>query len=120
MRVKRATFVGLLGASMLFAGMQGAASAAEVADQGMTKPAVVHVSSVEDSAAHSSLKCETGRSRDNGGWARCKGTGTWRVRSECRHEPDKYTSWQRQRGGTVRVSARDCRSKLTGVSVETR
>jgi hypothetical protein len=62
--------------------------------------------------------CRTSKG-NTGGWAECKIKGTWRVKSACRAEKDKYTSWVTTGGRRwVRVYADSCTFKITGVGVE--
>ncbi|MGH3909936.1 MAG: hypothetical protein ACRDRM_03805, partial [Pseudonocardiaceae bacterium] len=57
---------------------------------------------------------------NTGGWVECQGRGTWRVKSICNNEPDKYTGWRSQRGGTHRMYAEECTFDIDDVQLELR
>lgn len=107
---KKAAFVGLAGATVLTLGVQGTAAASTAAPHPQAGgPAVAPMSS--------SLNCKTSVGH-TGGWVECTGRGTWRVKSICDDEPDKYTTWHSQRGGTQRVYAVDCTFHIADVTYE--
>lgn len=54
---------------------------------------------------------------NTGGWVECQGKGTWRVKSICDNEPDEYTDWHRQRGGTHREYAEECSFDIDDVRI---
>lgn len=99
MSSKKAAFAGLLGAAVLSLGIPGAAAAAG------------------DSSTQAALNCKTSVGNTSG-WAECKGKGTWRVRSVCDNETDKWTGWISQRSGTNRVYAEECTWDIEDVLVE--
>ena len=70
--------------------------------------------STQASAADLSCKKSVGRTA---GWAECKGSGTFRVKSLCQYEADKHTSWVKVTKGSVRINAKGCTYKITGVEV---
>jgi hypothetical protein len=107
MLTKKAAFVGMIGAAALSLGVPGAAGASTVAAQGAAPAA----------APQASLNCKTSVGH-TGGWVECKGKGTWRVKSICDNETDKYTTWHSQRGGTQRIYAVDCTFKMDDVTYE--
>ena len=104
---KKAAFVGLLGAAVFSLGVQGTAGAATTAEQG----------AVGAPAPQASLNCKTSVG-NTGGWVECTGRGTWRVKSICNNETDKYTTWHSQRGGKQRIYAVDCTWDIEDVRYE--
>lgn len=107
MPTKKAALVGLLGAAALSLGLQGTAGAATTAAQGAAGAA----------APQASLNCKTSVG-NTGGWVECRGKGTWRVKSICNNEGDKYTTWHSQRGGKQRVYAVQCTWDIDDVTYE--
>lgn len=107
MSTRKAALVGVLGAAALSLGMQGTAGAATATEQ-----AAANVAS-----AGASLSC-TKSVGNTGGWVECKGRGTWRVKSICDNERDKYTTWHSQRGGKQRVYAEQCTFDIDDVRWE--
>ena len=106
MSTRKAAFVGLLGATVLSLGLQGTAGATTI-EQGTARAA----------APQASLNCKTSVG-NTGGWVECQGRGTWRVKSICNNEPDKYTTWHSQRGGKQRIYAVECTWDIEDVTYE--
>lgn len=78
--------------------------------------AILGVTIPSASAGTQALSCKTSVG-STGGWAECKGAGTWRVVSICTGL-DKYTSWITTTGGTTRIYAVDCEFNIERVQVE--
>jgi hypothetical protein len=99
---------------------RSAAAGAAVA-MGLGTVAFLGMSTVPTSANAAELgmgSCRTSKGH-TGGWAECKIRGTWRVKSMCRAQKDKYTSWVTTSGNRwVRVYANSCTFKITGIGVE--
>ncbi len=51
--------------------------------------------------------------------ATCSGSGTWRLRIDCKGEPDYVGGWNYQSGGTLKKGG-ECTFKARGASVESK
>lgn len=79
----------------------------------------MHKAKTAELTSRPTLNCEHSVG-NTGGWVECQGKGTWRVKSICSAEPDKYTAWRSQRGGTHRTYAEECTFDIDDVRVEVR
>lgn len=77
----------------------------------------MHQAKITELTPKPSLIC-TNSVGNTGGWAECQGRGTWRVKSICTAEKDKYTPWHTQRGGTHREYAEECTLDIIDVRGE--
>jgi hypothetical protein len=67
--------------------------------------------------AHSAkLNCST-RVLNTAATATCSGVGTWRLRLDCKAEPDAVTRWVVQKGGTTKIGD-ECTFKARKATVE--
>ncbi len=115
-------------AALVFLGLTSGARAeshAESADENVTVISESLAESEEwegtDEAGielRGNLNCTT-KVYNTAATATCSGSGTWRLRIDCKGEPDYVGGWNYQSGGTLKKGG-ECTFKARGASVESK
>lgn len=66
--------------------------------------------------SNGNLNCRTQANR-TAATATCSGKGVWRLRIDCKAEPDFVSEWVGQNGGTIQKRG-ECRFRARGATVE--
>ena len=71
--------------------------------------------------ASAAVKCDYGiTANGKAAWARCAGSGRWRIVALCHWQPKRSSSWASQRGGVLYVESPGCVRRATGAVLEQR